>query len=404
VRLRHYFRRQTVVSREGWYYLAVVALVFGGAMLKEVNLLLILAGMLLGPLLLNWRAVRTTLGGLSLRRQLPGRIVAGEPLAVNLLLTNQRRRLPSWAVVVEERIERQSAANGNHVKHNHAPALRPSVLFPYVRPGQTCKGVYSGRLARRGRYQFGPLRVSTRFPFGLFSRTITIGQPESLIALPRLGRLTEGWAARRQESFAGVERRRQRPGPEGDFFGVRDWRPGDGKRLIHWRGSARRGELVVRQFERPRSRDAAVLLDLWRPGESTPEKQDFVELAVSLAATILTDLCRRGGSNVYLGLVGEDGPRCLSGAVSSAVLQGFLECLALAEPPATDALPDLLADALPRISPDAEIILVGTRPIDPAEIARLTHNGSDPQFRERLRRVRAVDVSDERLTDYFQLD
>ena len=45
------FRRQTTVCREGWYYLAIVALVFGGAVSKEVNLLLILAGMLLGGLL-----------------------------------------------------------------------------------------------------------------------------------------------------------------------------------------------------------------------------------------------------------------------------------------------------------------------------------------------------------------
>ncbi len=43
------FRRQTTVCREGWYYLAILALVFGGAISKEVNLLLILAGMLLGP-------------------------------------------------------------------------------------------------------------------------------------------------------------------------------------------------------------------------------------------------------------------------------------------------------------------------------------------------------------------
>ena len=51
------FRRQTTICREGLYYLVITALVLGGAMLKEVNLLLILAGMLLGPMLLNWRAV-----------------------------------------------------------------------------------------------------------------------------------------------------------------------------------------------------------------------------------------------------------------------------------------------------------------------------------------------------------
>ena len=52
-----FLRRQTSICREGWYYVAIMAVVLGGAVLHEVNLLLILAGILLGPLLLNWRAV-----------------------------------------------------------------------------------------------------------------------------------------------------------------------------------------------------------------------------------------------------------------------------------------------------------------------------------------------------------
>ena len=106
------------------------------------------------------------------------------------------------------------------------------------------------------------MRLSTRFPFGLFSRTITVGETETLTVLPRLGHLTESWAARRLEAFAGADRRRGLAGPEGDFYGVREWRSGDGRRLVHWRRSARLDRLVVRQFERPRNRDVAVLLDL----------------------------------------------------------------------------------------------------------------------------------------------
>ena len=65
------FRHQTTICREGLYFLAIIALVFGGAIIKEVNLLLILAGMLLGPFLLNWRAVKANLRGLKVERNLP---------------------------------------------------------------------------------------------------------------------------------------------------------------------------------------------------------------------------------------------------------------------------------------------------------------------------------------------
>ena len=393
------FHRQTTVCREGWYYLVIVALVFGGAVSKEVNLLLILAGMLLGGLLLNWRAVRVMLRGLKIERQLPSRLSAGDLLSVNLSLTNTRPRLGSWAVVAEEQIQRESIAGGGNNNHHRQPPLCPSVLFPYVEAGQSRKGVYRGRLPQRGRYLFGPLRLSTRFPFGLFSRTVAVGEPETLIVLPRLGRLTEGWTSRRLEAFAGTQRR-QRPGAEGDFYGVREWRSGDGRRLIHWRSSARLGRLVVRQFERPRTRDVAVVLDLWQPERPAAEDAENAELAVSFAATVLADVCRKSGSNVYLGLSNARA-ECVGGPASPATLQGLMERLATVEARSDDALPALLAHALPRITADTEIVLVSTRPVDLTDPAQSAALRSDPVLHDRVRRILCVDTSSEKLATYF---
>jgi uncharacterized protein (DUF58 family) len=395
------FRRQTTICREGWYYLAIIAIVLGGALSKEVNLLLILAGMLLGPLLLNWQAVRTTLGGLKVERKLPLRLCAGDPLSVNLSLVNTRPRLASWAVVVEEQIQHETVAGRNN--HQGQPPSRTGVLFPYVRAGQSRKGVYRGRLCQRGRYRFGPLRVSTRFPFGLFSRTITLGQPETLVVLPRLGRLTQGWAARRLEAFAGADRR-GRPGPEGDFYGVRQWRGGDGRRLIHWRSSARLGKLVVRQLERPRTRDVAVVLDLWQPEGPAAERVENVELAVSFAATVLADVCRKSGSKVYLGLAANGEPQCVDGPASPATMQGLMEQLATAEARPDNALPALLSCVLPRIAADTEVVLVSTQPVDLADSERFAAVWSDPLLRDRTRRILCIDTSSERLAEYFHAE
>ena len=391
------FRRQTTICREGWYYLVIAVLVLVGAVSKEVNLLLILAGMLLGALLLNWRVVRATLRGLKIERQLPSRLCAGDLLSVNLSLSNTRPRLGSWTVVAEEQIQRESAAGNN--SHRRQPPLCPSVLFTYVEAGQSRKGVYRGRLTQRGRYRFGPLRLSTRFPFGLFSRTIAVGEPETLIVLPRLGRLTEGWTSRRLEAFAGTQRR-QRPGVEGDFYGVREWRSGDGRRLIHWRTSARLGRLVVRQFERPRTRDVAVVLDLWQPDRPAAEDAESAELAVSFAATVLADVCRKSGSNVYLGLSNAEA-ECVGGPASPATLQGLMERLATVEARSDDALPALLAHALPSVTSDTEVVLVSTRPVDLSDPARFVALWSDPVLRDRVRRILCVDTSSEQLSTYF---
>ena len=359
--------------------------------------------------------------------------------------------------MVEEQICPERVCGEN--RPSPAAAVAPQRAVPLRRGRATAKGSYRGALTRRGRYRFGPLRLTTRFPFGLFSRTITVGPVETLTVLPRLGKLTRVWAARRLEAIAGADRRRRRPGAEGDFYGVREWRRGDSRRLIHWRSSARRGKLVVRQFERPQSRDAAVLLDLWQPPSPTDADLDTVELAVSFAGTVLADLCRSGGCNIYLGSAAhrnraagpapaDSEPACrrekrrrrkrgqapfagtarwraptrsvgrrtkwrlpassrpsaefMGGPASSATLQGLMEQLAVAEAQTDDTLPATLAQALPRIATGTEIVLVGTRPIDLTDTSRFAALWSDPMLHERMRYIRQVDASSPELSEYFQ--
>jgi len=389
-------QRRTTICREGWYYLLVLALVFGGAMLRELNLLLVVAGLLLGPLLFNWRSVVHTLQGLEIQRKVPQGICAGDLLVASVSLHNQRPRIGSWAVVVEDQVQRESNGAGE------AP-LCPSVLFPYVAAGQSSRGLYRGRLVRRGLYRLGPLKVSTHFPFGLLRRTILLGKSETLTVFPRLGRLAAGWITRQHEAFEGTHRRERRHGPDGDFYGLRPWRSGDSRRWIHWRSSARVGGLVVRQFEQPRNRDVAVLLDLWQPEQPAESDLENVELAVSFAATLATELCRTGGGTLWLGTVGRP-PEFHSGPASLVLLQDVMRRLAVAEAQHGDHLPELLEHALREIEPGSEIILVGTRPVDLSDTARFARLGADPAQRGAARRIRCVDASSHEFSQYFQVE
>ena len=65
-------------------------------------------------------------------------------------------------------------------------------LFSHVPPDSVRHLSYYGRLTRRGRYRFGPLRISTRFPLGLIRRTVTVEQTQTMTVCPRLGHLTPG--------------------------------------------------------------------------------------------------------------------------------------------------------------------------------------------------------------------
>src|SRR6266403_499568 len=93
-------RRRAWLTREGWYYLAV---------LGSINLLVILAGTMIAPLLFNWRLVMASLMGLVVRRKLPQQILAGEPLTVEIAVENTRWWMSSWLLTVEDWVQRQES-------------------------------------------------------------------------------------------------------------------------------------------------------------------------------------------------------------------------------------------------------------------------------------------------------
>jgi uncharacterized protein (DUF58 family) len=390
-------RRRTAFTREGWQYLAIFLLVFFGALINDVNLLLILGGMLACPLLLSHHLAKHTLAGLAIQRRLPRAVCAGDLLVVQVAIVNSRRRVGAWILALEDTIQR--LGNGRASKRNGLVG-KPSVLFPYVPARQTANGDYRGRLTQRGRYRLGPMRVSTRFPFGLFRYSFTCGTSATLTVLPRLGRLTQSWRALRHESFAGNERREHRPGIDGDFYGLRPWRRGDSRRWVHWRTVARTGAVMVRQFEQPQSRDAAIVLDLWQPAAPDAAQLDNIELAVSFAATLAAELCRTGSSDVFL-IAGDPEPRVTGGPGSAALLQDIMERLAVIEADARDRVPELLQLAAARIEPGTEIVLVSTRPLDLSRADYAARLPGEVMRRLGGRGLRVVDTSSASLAKYF---
>lgn len=390
-------RSRTTVCRDGLYYMLLTVFVFVGAALGEVNLLLLLGGMLLGPLWLSYRLVIKTLRGLEVRRVVPAEVCSGDLVVVKLALANRRRRVGSWAVTVEEEILGQAGDARGEV-------VRPEVFFSYVPAGETRQRSYRVRLPRRGRYRFAVPKVSTRFPFGLFGRTIRSGSPATLTVYPRLGRLTPRWLTRRREWFEGTHRREHRHGRvSGDFYGVRPWRTGDSRRHIHWRSSARHGSLVVRQYEQHRNRDLAVLVDLWQPPTPQAEDRECIELAVSFAATVVADACRRGGSNLFVSTTAAPA-RHLRGPASALFVQAAMEEFALAEATTADRLFDLVAHALACVDPGTEVVLVTTRPIEAEALQASISARTEPPRRFHAQRFWIINTRDDRMTEYFQTE
>jgi len=95
---------------------------------------------------------------------------------------------------------------------------------------------------------------------------------------------------------------------------------------------------------------------------------------------------------------------CTGGPASLALLQGATERLAVAEASSEDRLPALFEEALPRIQPGAEVVLVSTRANELDDIERFPMLSRDPARRAMARRIRTVNTAGEELAEYFQVD
>jgi uncharacterized protein (DUF58 family) len=387
--------RRLVIAREGWHYLVVMAFIVGGAMLREVNLLYMLAGMMLGAFLVNARMASFSLKRIDVRRRLPSRVQAGEKFTVQFVAENQRPRYASWAVAARDFIEREGG-------ERRKATVDVEVLFPHVPAGSRALASYEAVLPRRGRYQFGPIEVSTKFPLGLLRASATVVEHETMLVRPRLGRLSRHWTRMVQSSRWGSHHSRPKRGTaEGEFYGLREWRSGDSQRWIHWRTTARTGQLVARQFEQQQNWDAALLLDLWRPEWPSEEDLFREERAVAFLATAVVDLCHRGGSQLLVGVAGETLAHRRA-AASRMLAEELLDDLAQVRGAPDDRLPQLLDEALLETPRGARLIIISTRPQDECPPNRFRALEGEPRAELILDNALWIDARSDEVTRYFQ--
>jgi len=328
------------ISFEGVVYLLVMAVVLSAAVVRQINLLMILYGVMAGPLLLSWRLVRRTVKGLEVTRRLPPTVFAGQHFSIELEVTNKKPKSGSFAVWIRDELQRRVPGGEK--------SIASEVYIPHIPGGESRKSSYQGVLDRRGLYRFQPLKLSSRFPLGLLRTMIRLDQPQKLLVLPAIGRLSPVWhrlLATDGEAAGGKHNGRN--SGEGDFYGLREWRAGDAQARIHWRTSARRQTLTVRQFERRRRSELDLLVELREPRYPTPDDRERTEEVIRFAATVLHEFCRESGRALRLEVIGKTS-RVIRTTSSQQTLLEALRVLAAAEATTDDRLAAAIDDAVGR--------------------------------------------------------
>lgn len=196
------------------------------------------------------------------------------------------------------------------------------ILGP-LRPGEAVSTSYALPTDRRGLIEVGPLEVVLSDPFGITESRMRGAGVAELTVFPRITQVAPPPHTTGDDPHAGAEHPNALGGAGDDFYALRNYVLGDDLRRVHWKTTARRDDLMVRQDEQPWQGRATVLVDI-RRATTTPES---LELVISAAASIVHACWRRQD---LVRLVSTDGTD-LGFAAGHAQMDSIMEHLATAE-------------------------------------------------------------------------
>ena len=264
------------LTRRGWSLVGAAAgLAVGSFLLGAVELLtlaLAAAALLLGGAV--WLAFGRRPDLVITRRVRPARLQVGAEGRIDLTVENHGSRATPLLTATDWFDEGRRAAR---------------FLVPPLAAGAIARAAYRVPTRRRGRYRVGPLVVRASDPFGLTRRALTEVAEVDVLVRPRVHDVvapvavgsrvtgdTDAVAARALVSDLGDE-----------FLTLRDYEQGDDLRRVHWRSTARTGELMIRQDEARWRSQAAIVLDVHPEGHDAESFEVAVEAAASLVVRLV---------------------------------------------------------------------------------------------------------------------
>ncbi|MHA4778003.1 DUF58 domain-containing protein [Streptomyces sp. MSC1_001] len=253
---------------------AVCAYVLGQADLLRVGLLLATL-----PLICVLVLHRTRYRVAASRRLTPQRVEAGTEARVQLRMENVSK-LPTGLLMLQD-----------HVPYMLGP--RPRFVLDRVEAGGRREVSYRVRSDLRGRFPLGPLQLRLNDPFGMCELTRSFSAYDTLTVVPRTESLPPVKLVGETSGYGDGQQRSLALAGDDDII-PRAYRHGDDLRRVHWRSTARYGELMVRREEQPQRARCTVLLDTRRVAYQGSGPDSAFEWAVSGAASSLVHMLERG--------------------------------------------------------------------------------------------------------------
>jgi uncharacterized protein (DUF58 family) len=339
------YRMEYRVTRQGWIYILGIVLVALAAINTGNNLLFLILASLIASILMSGILSSITLAGVELKLDLPEHIFSGQTIRANVELHNEKLSLPSFSLRVEATKKKGQEA---------AALLETPVYFPYLPRQQSVQQSVPLLFSQRGLYRQEAFRIVTRFPFGFLQKARRLDLGTEALVYPAVAASSEFL-----EVLPGVQGAMESytKGRGQDLYALRGYLPTDSARHVHWKASARLGELMVREFAREDDCRVLLVFDPQSPAAqstSAQEKERF-ERAVTFCAALAWNFHERGALLEFRSV---DAATPL-GPTSEHIF-AILRHLALVQPVAPTSRPELLSQLA--ADPESFKIIVTSQP------------------------------------------
>ncbi len=261
------------ITKVGLWFVLLTLVVAIAATNTGNNALYMVLAVMLGTLLVSGVASRDNVRRLEVELEAPEEIFANRAFAVSFTLKSRSRFLPRWFLLFS-------------VARSGQP-----LLIPFLPRRGRSVGKIELLLPTRGRHSYPFAHVSSLFPFGFFTKGVRYPVSLEMMVFPEIFPAAE---APPQGSSPQGEDTSRRSGWGHDLHALRVFRRGDDPRGIHWKQTARTGQLIYMERETERSRRLSILFDNAVGTLTDPALLARFERLVSEAATSALDHLGRG--------------------------------------------------------------------------------------------------------------
>ncbi len=269
--------RRLKLTREGRYFILITFFVGFAAINTGNNLLYLMLGMLLSLIIVSGLLSETSLRHLTVARRLPQRAQVGRAHLVEIEVFNQKQRLPSYAIEVEDLRVGQPADK--------------RCFFLKISPKSAQVAAYRRTPGRRGPDRHVGFRIATRFPFGLFEKSREIDIEGTLLVYPAVDPIR---LPPEVPGAKGGTHQTEGRGTGDEIMGIRPMREGEDSRDIYWRRTVLPDQVMLKERSGTTRRQVTHVLDSIRPLGPSAEAwgQRFEQRIREVASRAVAELKR----------------------------------------------------------------------------------------------------------------